>query len=491
MTDFAIPGDIVLGGEKGRNGDEVKQRPQPSREYFRREHHNPSSYGRIENWLPDVKQFTFQTTMVPISALQAKAILKYRDETKLRGAVRDQERREALSAGDERWGAAASGEAAQDFAEKSIHDPKFLDSMYAFILDDWSKDKDKEVNAWHTSLKQLEQALDTAIHSVVATRRDDSKNNINNNKNNKNNDDNNNTNYSNNRDSDSGGVFIKLSTRSPKDASLNLTKTHEHIKSNIRASSLVLGGGGEEGKASKEIVKEDLRFVNEAASSSLCVTTGAEALRLLLESDRAHSDITANQLYLEGDENFNLQIAVREWCSDVDSDWEFRLFVVDGKSTALTIYNDFYYDARIVANKEAIQAQILSLWEKVRHSIDKKTKNYCIDFAVTPSLEKTFIIEVNNFLAPIAGSGLFKYNKMEDRKLLEEGPFSFRVRTAPLVALEEEIEGVGIRTLHPPLVAMMKAERLAMARKKQKQEHKATVATCQPDASSSSSCSVM
>mmetsp|Transcript_41733 Transcript_41733/g.69710 ORF Transcript_41733/g.69710 Transcript_41733/m.69710 type:complete len:146 (-) Transcript_41733:619-1056(-) len=91
---------------------------------------------------------------------------------------------------------------------------------------------------------------------------------------------------------------------------------------------------------------------------------------------------------------------------------------MDGEPTALTIYNDFFFDERIVAHKAEIEKQIMQLWERVRDRIHRKSQNYCIDFALAASLEKIFIIEVNNFVAPVAGSGLFDYHKEADRKVL-------------------------------------------------------------------------
>jgi len=50
-------------------------------------------------------------------------------------------------------------------------------------------------------------------------------------------------------------------------------------------------------------------------------------------------------------------------------------------------------------------------------------------------------------------------------QLLEEGPFSFRIRTEPLENHTIEVEGVGVRTIHPPLTKMMMNERLQRGKK--------------------------
>jgi hypothetical protein len=245
------------------------------------------------------------------------------------------------------------------------------------------------------------------------------------------------------------GVFIKLSNRSPKDASLNMTRTHDCIRELIRASDC---------SAMPEMVNEEVAIVNKACSESLQVRTGAAALRLLLESERVYVDLMQHRLFLEEAECFSLAIAVRQWCDDLNPDWEFRLFVMNGATTALTIYNDLHFDAVMLYNKSRIEGMILATWTDVKDDIHKHVDDYCIDFAITPDLQKIFIIEVNAFIPPIAGSGLFDYHEEADHQLLMHGPFSFRLRQEPLQSHEQSVAG-GVRTLHPPLLALMRNER--------------------------------
>lgn len=204
------------------------------------------------------------------------------------------------------------------------------------------------------------------------------------------------------------------------------------------------------------MVNTEIIAVNQAAFEANRVTNGQQALRLLLESDRVYTDIMTHKLYLEKDESFNLQLAVREWCDEIDPDWEFRLFVVDQHTTALTIYNDFFYDENIVIHKAKIEAMILECWSAVKNNIHRNVSLYCIDFALVPDLTRIFIIEVNAFQPPIAGSGLFVYANESDRKRLEKGPFSFRVRETPLNDFEQKTEQGHTRSLHPPLVKFIR-----------------------------------
>lgn len=408
MATLRLPLSVLTDGNRAATG----AGDPPRDDYFQRKHHCPSSYSRIENWVQDVEQKTFPTELVRLSDCHARAILRYREETKLRAAVRDQMRSEL-------------GEKEQRAMEGSMEDPQFLDEMYEFIMKDWPQDGQAEVRQWHASLMELQEALDGAIRGI-----------------------------------DQGhGTFVKLSIRSPKDASLNMTKTYDGVRARIRSSTLRLV----DGKPTPETVSEDIAIMQQACAESLRARDGKHALRLLLESERAYTDLTAHMLYLEDGEPFNLQVAVREWCPDLNPDWEFRLFVMSEEPTALTIYNDFFYDEAIVHQKSAIEAMIVETWREVCDRIHLHTTSYCIDFAVTPDLQKVFIVEVNNFLPPLAGSGLFSFSDDLDRKLLDEGPFTFRVREAALHRHEQEVEG-GVRTLHPPLRALMEAERSSKAR---------------------------
>jgi len=56
-----------------------------------------------------------------------------------------------------------------------------------------------------------------------------------------------------------------------------------------------------------------------------------------------------------------------------------------------------------------------------------KIKDYLVDWAVTPDLDKVYVIELNPFHEDSAACLFHWY---DDRKLLNEGPFEFRVRTS-------------------------------------------------------------
>ena len=104
-------------------------------------HHSSDSYCRIENWLPDVKKFSFATVFVSLTHAQGRAVLKYRDEVKLRAAIKDQEKREVSEQQKKKGASTAKGNGEQ----ASLEDPSFLDEMFDFIWRDWVRDSEMMV----------------------------------------------------------------------------------------------------------------------------------------------------------------------------------------------------------------------------------------------------------------------------------------------------------------------------------------------------------
>lgn len=70
------------------------------------------------------------------------------------------------------------------------------------------------------------------------------------------------------------------------------------------------------------------------------VTSGREALDLLLKSDRIHSSVQ-HALANVDRSPWDLGIVVREWNEKMRLDDEFRVFVVCGKVVAITQYNEY------------------------------------------------------------------------------------------------------------------------------------------------------
>eukprot|EP00298_Acanthocystis_sp_HF-20_P007283 c16913_g1_i1.p1 GENE.c16913_g1_i1~~c16913_g1_i1.p1 ORF type:complete len:327 (-),score=102.24 c16913_g1_i1:33-926(-) len=217
------------------------------------------------------------------------------------------------------------------------------------------------------------------------------------------------------------GAFVKLSVRSPKDSVFDLSETIKMIEEDSRKSKLNVN--------SEYTLSENVEIIKNASWKVMCVKTGFEALRLLLRSERIYIDILQHELFTQNQNNFNLSVHVFEFCHNFDPNWEFRGFVSEGKRTCLTAYNPWVYDKVIVESKEKILEIITNLWDRVQPKV--KSNNYCIDFAVSPNLKDCWIIEVNNFLPPLSGSGLFDFHKEEDKNIIFNGPFTFRIKETP------------------------------------------------------------
>jgi hypothetical protein len=212
-------------------------------------------------------------------------------------------------------------------------------------------------------------------------------------------------------------------------------------------------------------------------------------------------DISCGKLFQQPGEGteFTMSVAVRAWHDDLNPEWEFRLFIVETQPTAMSIYSEFTYDPRIVEHKARIEELIMECWAKAsprvglahrditltteppgsfqfRDRIHGHSTTYTIDFSVAPDLTNCYVIEVewlpvrkiprtrltihlllfflikvNNFSAPLAGSALFDYSNPQDRELLKKGPYSFRINEQPRKAMDrvkilEDGEKLGCRT---------------------------------------------
>lgn len=224
---------------------------------------------------------------------------------------------------------------------------------------------------------------------------------------------------------------------------------------------------------------------------------------MLLRSDRIYIDILQHELFASrlksGAEaaddaesiDFNLNVHVHPFRPEIDPGWEFRGFVSQGCRTGLTAYNPWFFDQKIVQCRSEILAmvnshahislssskclimQIEAVWDEATPLV--KCADFSIDFAVTPSLTKCFIVEVITDVASgyiyfylvfffdachhrsthschrwpaLVFSGTlnytfvctaprltilvhFSYHDQADRDLILSGPFEFRVKETP------------------------------------------------------------
>jgi len=233
----------------------------------------------------------------------------------------------------------------------------------------------------------------------------------------------------------SHGVFIKLNTRSPKDVSVDSVQDPKRVRQIIQWV--------EEDLCAQRCIKYDptlhdsllknkyssfeiMRAITKACTRSLHVTSGSDAISLLLASTRIHQDLSRVESF--GIQSVPVSIVVRQWNENVlhRPSMEFRGFVYNNSLNALTQYDNVTFYAEVASNKRELQERILRFFnESVR---DKLThiQSYVIDFFVDEN--RVYVIELNPFHT---GAGACLFSWRENRELFMNGPFEFRVVEAP------------------------------------------------------------
>lgn len=236
----------------------------------------------------------------------------------------------------------------------------------------------------------------------------------------------------------SDGVFVRLSTRSPKDAVAVTPECFERALQHVKAEVGMSGDGSPAFTTNCQMV------AISDCMSQLSVSTGEEALQLFSSSERTYSDLltatASDDLYRA----HPLQIVVREYDASLNHRLEFRGFVNEGQLTALSQYNHYCFFPEVARRKDALMKLLVEFWQsEVKHRVP--VQSYVVDFGFlckASSIEegespRIAVVELNPF-ASTTGGALFDWKA--DRDLLESGPLQCRVHTAPVQGLEEMAE---------------------------------------------------
>ncbi|KAL6048674.1 Cell division cycle protein 123 [Balamuthia mandrillaris] len=237
-------------------------------------------------------------------------------------------------------------------------------------------------------------------------------------------------------------VFVRLSSRSPKDAALSRQGFKSLLEEELQQVKRL------EGESATSSDNQLLHALYRASTVALKVSNGEEGVQLLVESPRIQGDLDAYLHSQKEDETFN--VVVREW-GEFDVELEFRAFVYQNKFTALTQYNEFIFFPRMLSQKDTILSVITDFLHKEVMPL-MTLPNYVLDLALKyPSGEgereeastyrgfKLYVVELNP-LAEFAGSGLFDWTKDWD-VLLGKKPFEFRVHESEPPHARQQIAG--------------------------------------------------
>jgi len=218
------------------------------------------------------------------------------------------------------------------------------------------------------------------------------------------------------------GIFVKLSSRSAKDAAISSGRMKTLASTELQALR------GLYPNEDPRVVKM-LAFVR-ASCFAMKITQGAEALDLLIRSQRIMVDLTMRLL----NDAFEMNIVFRQWNTDLQPEKEFRAFLSNGKLTCITQYYSKLYVPSFKKKEQQIKDKLVTYFNSIQQDIP--LKNYALDMALLEG-DKVVIVELNPF-APHAGTSLFDWANPKDQEIVKSGPFEFRVLNAlPKDALDE------------------------------------------------------
>ncbi len=227
---------------------------------------------------------------------------------------------------------------------------------------------------------------------------------------------------------DSKGVFVRLSSRSPKDAAIPSRAAFASRLERERATCRAHGWNDEAHEYNSRMVA-----YSAAAAEGLCVQTGEGALELLKASERVYTDLNFS---LEVVEEYDTKIVLRQWDTRVRDHMEFRVFVKDDRLTAITQYNHFCYYPEVHAKCDEIKVKIISYWKEELQARLHRLGTYVVDVAIL-SDDSIIVVELNPF-ATISRAGLFDWTM--DKDILYFGDAVMRVHTTPLPHLHDFVD---------------------------------------------------
>ena len=231
--------------------------------------------------------------------------------------------------------------------------------------------------------------------------------------------------------------FIRLGSRSPKDAWFYSERALQRFKSFLHEKYLVeykeLNLPTRESKVDwvfETNTMKDMINISECEIKSLQCSSVEDMFDLFLNSERVFVDLGREIK----NENPNFTLCIRLWDQRMSDHLEFRGFVYHNKLCALTQYDyrAFYKD--VFENKDRIQETIQEYYEKqVKPRMDVPESpfpdgTYVIDFGIIFKGEndmEAIVIEINRY-HNTTGEALFNWDRDIDI-LTGKKDFEFRV----------------------------------------------------------------
>ena len=252
-----------------------------------------------------------------------------------------------------------------------------------------------------------------------------------------------------------GSAFLRCCGRSPKDGEpLDREDVWQRYGRNLDTVRAEVKSFAEEDEAPSDVSatrKETIeailvsegnaKLIAASRTATLCVRSGAEALALLLSSERIYSDCRDWLAFGEPE-----QLVLRRWDPQMRLEDEFRVFVYKGRLVAISQYDHYaVYPWLAFARQDQKDAMIESMsrfWERLHPFVG--VSSYCADFACVGSRGGSLsfdvtLVELSPF-SPCTGPALFHWER--DATLLRPPP-------PPPPAGDDDDNG-GQRKNHPP-----------------------------------------
>ena len=218
-----------------------------------------------------------------------------------------------------------------------------------------------------------------------------------------------------------GGAFVKLHTRSPKDAVAKCKGAIlEEVERRMKPTPVISTR-----EEKKELANGDCNLISTIVREKMKVCSADEAFEMFKGSDRVRSDLDKAVQAKKGS-----CIVVREFdlCKP---EWEFRAFVSHGKLTGLSQYCYRQYFPEVVEKKKEIETLVKEFFQKVKLPFESAVVDVYLSMD-NKQKATVKIVEFNPWFAD-TGALLFSWKSEKDRNILANGPFEFRV-------LEEIVE---------------------------------------------------
>ena len=324
--------------------------------------HDETDFTRVENWYPQLEKYTFPTTWISLTAVQAKALHSYKEYLNYLLHAKGLE---------------------QANSDDPVVQNEVISKLYtAEVFDDLKIELDKMLQPEEIQpIEELKRNIQIEMDRIKET-------------------------Y------DSSDFFVRLSSRSPKDAALILPFTKEYIKNSILNQTQI-----QEPEVER---RENALIYTHAAWLALKVSNAEQAVNLFLLSNRSQVDLAFAELKQE---EFSMQIIIRKWAT-ILPEYEFRVFILNRKLTGCTQYYPWLFLPELLGREDEIKTKIRLFWEEIQHLIP--SEHITLDIVFDKDLEKITIIEVNP-PPPSAGGGLYSWKNPEDINQVKFGDFEVRL----------------------------------------------------------------